>query len=50
MATFSGALNPIVLKFGAVEIHWYGVIIACGVVLALALSIREGKRQGIAED
>lgn len=50
MATLLGALNPIAVKLGAVEIHWYGVIIACGVVLALILSIREGKRQGIAED
>lgn len=45
-----GALNPIALKLGPINIHWYGVIIATGVVLALWLSIREGRRQGIAED
>ncbi|MBA2913730.1 prolipoprotein diacylglyceryl transferase [Limosilactobacillus frumenti] len=44
------ALNPIALKLGPISIHWYGVIIATGVVLALWLSIREGQRQGIAED
>lgn len=45
-----GALNPIALHWGPFQIHWYGVIIAIGVVLALVLSVREGQRQGIAED
>lgn len=45
-----GALNPIALQWGPLTVHWYGVIIATGVVLALLLSIREGKRQGIDED
>ncbi len=44
------ALNPIALQLGPISVHWYGVIIATGVVLALLLSIREGKRQGIEED
>lgn len=44
------ALNPIAWQAGPFTIHWYGVIIASGVILALWLSIREGKRQGINED
>lgn len=44
------ALNPIALHLGPFQIHWYGVIIACGVILALIVSIREGRRQGIPED
>ncbi len=44
------ALNPIAWQWGALQVHWYGVIIATGVVLALVLSIREGRRQGIEED
>ena len=44
------ALNPIAFQFGSLQVHWYGVIIACGVLLALWLSIHEGKRQGISED
>lgn len=48
--TITAALNPIALQFGPFTIHWYGVIIATGVVLALWLAIREGKRQGIPED
>lgn len=45
-----GALNPIALQWGPFQIHWYGVIIAFGVVLALVLSVQEGKRQSIPED
>ena len=41
-----GVLNPIALQWGPLTVHWYGVIIATGVILALLLSIREGKRQG----
>lgn len=44
------ALNPIALKLGPFEVHWYGVIIACGVILALILSVREGQRQGLNPD
>ena len=44
------AFNPIAIQWGPFHIHWYGIIIATGVVLALILSIREGKRQKIPED
>lgn len=44
------ALNPLALQWGPLTIHWYGVIIAVGVLIALALSIREGQRVGIQED
>lgn len=50
MTTVIAALDPIAFQGGPFTIHWYGVIIASGVVLALILSIREGKRQGIDED
>ncbi|MBB1063239.1 prolipoprotein diacylglyceryl transferase [Limosilactobacillus fastidiosus] len=44
------ALNPIAFNFGPIQVHWYGIIIATGVVLALILSVREGRRRGIDED
>lgn len=44
------ALNPIAFQAGPFTIHWYGVIIASGVVLALLLAVCEGKREGISED
>nr|WP_253953506.1 prolipoprotein diacylglyceryl transferase [Pediococcus ethanolidurans] len=45
-----GALNPIALKMGPFEIHWYGVIIASAVVLATFLAVREGKKRQINPD
>ncbi|KRM13598.1 prolipoprotein diacylglyceryl transferase [Paucilactobacillus suebicus] len=48
--TVVAALNPIALRFGPFEIHWYGAIIACAVLIALTLSVREGRRRGIKDD
>ncbi|BAP86203.1 prolipoprotein diacylglyceryl transferase [Paucilactobacillus hokkaidonensis JCM 18461] len=44
------AINPIALKLGPIQIHWYGVIIASAVIIALTLSVREGQRVGIESD
>lgn len=44
------AINPIALKLGPIQIHWYGVIIASAVIMALVLSVREGQRVGIDSD
>jgi phosphatidylglycerol:prolipoprotein diacylglycerol transferase len=44
------ALNPIALRLGALEIHWYGVIIASGVILAVYLAVQEAKRRNVSED
>ena len=44
------ALNPIAFNLGPIQVHWYGIIIATGVVLALILSVHEGQRRGINED
>ena len=45
-----GALNPIARQLGPLEIHWYGVIIATAVVLAVALALQEAKRRRVSED
>lgn len=45
-----GALNPVAFSLGSLEVRWYGIIIASAVVIATYLSVREGKRRGIAED
>lgn len=37
-------------SFFGFTIHWYGVIIACGIVLAYLFAVREGKRRGITQD
>lgn len=43
-------LNPILFEIGSLQIHWYAVLIISGALLALWLSIREGKRVGIKSD
>lgn len=45
-----GVLNPIAWQFGGLEIHWYGIIIACGVLLATYLAVKEAQRRNISED
>ncbi|KRL95411.1 prolipoprotein diacylglyceryl transferase [Levilactobacillus hammesii] len=44
------ALNPIAIHLGPIAVHWYGVIIATGVVIAVILAVREGRRRGINPD
>lgn len=44
------ALDPIALQLGPLEIHWYGVIIATGVVLAVVLAMREAQRRQVSTD
>lgn len=48
--SFLGALNPIAFTLGPIEVHWYGIIIASAVVLAVILSVKEGRKRGIIED
>ncbi|WP_251554958.1 prolipoprotein diacylglyceryl transferase [Neobacillus muris] len=43
-------LNPIAFSLGPIEVHWYGIIIGCGLALALFLAIREEKRRGLPKD
>ncbi|KRL09429.1 prolipoprotein diacylglyceryl transferase [Lentilactobacillus otakiensis DSM 19908 = JCM 15040] len=44
------ALNPIAFNLGPIEVHWYGIIIASGVILAVWLAVREGDKRGIKAD
>ncbi|WP_274653064.1 prolipoprotein diacylglyceryl transferase [Paenibacillus humicola] len=44
------ALNPIAFTLGAIQVHWYGIIIAGGALLGLVLAIREGKRFKLTPD
>ena len=50
MNTVLGALNPIALRLGPIQVHWYGVIIASAVVIAVALAVREAQRRGVRPD
>ncbi len=39
-------MNPILLKLGPLQVHWYGLLIVGGAVLAAWLSTREAARRG----
>ncbi|MDQ0220014.1 prolipoprotein diacylglyceryl transferase [Peribacillus cavernae] len=43
-------LNPIALDLGPLQVHWYGLIIGAGVLLALYLAVREAERRGLSKD
>lgn len=43
-------LNPIAFSIGALQVHWYGLILGTGALVGLLLAIREGKRFGIPQD
>lgn len=40
-------LNPTALDLGILEVRWYGLLIGLGIVLALFVAMREGKKRGI---
>ncbi|WP_175640334.1 prolipoprotein diacylglyceryl transferase [Metabacillus schmidteae] len=43
-------LDPIALELGPLQIHWYGVIIGLGALLALLIAVRESERRGLHKD
>jgi phosphatidylglycerol:prolipoprotein diacylglycerol transferase len=44
------AINPIAFSLGPLEVHWYGVIIASAIFVAIFLSMREAKKRDIDGD
>lgn len=42
-------LNPVALDLGPLEIHWYGIIIAAGMLLGFYIADREASRRGLPE-
>lgn len=43
-------LDPIAFSLGALQVHWYGIILGMGALIGLLLAVREGKRFGISSD
>lgn len=43
-------LNPIAFTIGAIEVHWYGIILGTAALVGLLLAVQEGKRFGIKPD
>lgn len=50
MNNLIAALNPVALSFGGVEIRWYGVIIAAGILIAMTLATKEAEKKGLDPD
>lgn len=44
------ALNPIAFNLGPFAVHWYGIFIASAVLIAVFLSVKEGRKRGIDPD
>lgn len=43
-------INPVFFQLGPIEIHWYGVIIGLGALLALYFVVKESERRGLHKD
>ncbi|WP_438348233.1 prolipoprotein diacylglyceryl transferase [Paenibacillus sp. FA6] len=43
-------LNPIAISIGALQVHWYGLILGLGALAGIMLAIREGRRFGISSE
>ena len=39
-------MNPVLLQLGPLQVHWYGILIVFGAVLAAWLATREARRRG----
>ena len=50
MTNLIAALNPVALSFGGLEIRWYGVIIAAGILVAMTLATKEAEKKGLDPD
>lgn len=43
-------ISPVAFSIGAINVHWYGIIIALAIMVALTLATRQSKKFGIDED
>jgi len=50
MANGIEPINPVAIDLGVIEIRWYGLIIAVGILLALYMAVRESEKRGLAKD
>lgn len=50
MPSVLAVLNPIALKIGPIQVHWYALIMITGISLAIWLVTREARRVGLDPD
>lgn len=46
----TGVIDPVALRLGPIEIHWYGVIIGTAALIGLILALKEAEKQGFNKD
>jgi len=44
------AIDPVAFSLGSIEVRWYGILIALGIVLAYFVAQREAQKRGLPED
>jgi phosphatidylglycerol:prolipoprotein diacylglycerol transferase len=44
------SIDPVAFTIGSLAVRWYGIMVAVGVVSALAITLREAKRLGVPHD
>ncbi|MBD8027806.1 prolipoprotein diacylglyceryl transferase [Ureibacillus sp. Re31] len=44
------AINPVAFSIGSIEVRWYGILIASGIVLAYIVGQREAVKRGLPDD
>ncbi len=43
-------MNPVAFEIFNIEIRWYGILIASGVLIGTFIAMREARRKGIDEE
>ena len=43
-------MHPVLVRFGPLTIHTYGVLVAAAFLLGLALAVKQAKREGIPQE
>lgn len=43
-------MDPVAFAFGPVKVHWYGIILACGLLAGFFVALHRSKRYGISQD
>ncbi|BDR60248.1 prolipoprotein diacylglyceryl transferase [Lactobacillus xylocopicola] len=43
-------ISPVAFNLGGLSVKWYGVIMACAIILAVSMAIVEGRKRQIASD
>ena len=41
------SIDPVAFRLGVIEVRWYGVAIAAGIVAAVVVAIRQGRERGV---